>query len=85
MYAPGHAFRKPSDEFAPFGIKTEKQFAGHIDSVMSSPAATRNLERGRSAFLDQITGAVVIRDSRSVDGGAVIIPRCGIDYFNDLR
>lgn len=83
--AGGHAFSKHGKEFASLGIRTERQFARHVDNVMANPTATRNLERGRVAFWDQRSGTVVIRDPNSVDGGTAFIPTRGIDYFNGLR
>jgi RHS repeat-associated protein len=83
--AGGHAFSKHAKEFSSFGIRTERDFARHIDDVMANPTATRTLERGRTAFWDQRTGTVVIRDPSSVDGGTAFIPTRGIDYFNGLR
>lgn len=83
--AGGHAFAKHGKEFHNLGIKTEKQFAKHIDNVIANPTATRNLERGRVAHWDQRTGTVVIRDPNSMDGGTAFIPTRGMDYFEGLR
>lgn len=83
--AAGHAFAKHIGEFASLGIKTERQFARHIDAIMADPTAVRVLARDRTAFWDGATGTLVIRDANSVDGGTAFIPKRGIDYFNELQ
>lgn len=81
----GHTFSKHGGEFKDIGINTEEQFAKHIDRVMTSPTATRDLERGRVAYWDAESGAVVIFDPNSPDGGTALVPTRGIDYFNGLK
>ena len=80
--AGGHAFTKHAAEF---GFKTQAQMATHIESVMTNPTMMRSLSNGRSAFWDNATGSVVIRNPRAVDGGTAFIPKNGVDYFLNLK
>jgi filamentous hemagglutinin len=83
--AGGHAFGKHAGEFADLGIKSRGQFAGHIENVMNNPSAFRELRNGRSAFWDDATGTVVIRNPSAVDGGTAFRPTNGRAYFDGLR
>jgi hypothetical protein len=80
--AGGHAFTKHAAEF---GFKTQAQMATHIESVMTNPTMMRSLSNGRSAFWDNATGSVVIRNPSAVDGGTAFIPKNGVDYFLNLK
>ncbi|MCU7829556.1 MAG: RHS domain-containing protein [Candidatus Thiodiazotropha sp. (ex Myrtea sp. 'scaly one' KF741663)] len=84
--AGGHAFEKhvlQRGEFPGF-IRTRKQFADHIENVMTNPSATRQLKNGRTAFWDDATGTVVIRNPKAVDGGTAFQPTLGRQYFDDI-
>lgn len=83
--ADGHAFEKHVDEFAVIQVETREQFARHIENVVNKPTATRDLRRGRSAYWDEGTGTVVIKDPSSADGGTAFRPRTGRSYFEGLR
>ena len=80
--AGGHAFGKHASEF---GFKTRPEMAAHVERVMANPDATKNLLRGRTAYWDEATQSVVIRDPSSPDGGTVLKPRLGRAYFDNLR
>ncbi|MBX3373176.1 MAG: hypothetical protein KF817_05020 [Phycisphaeraceae bacterium] len=81
--AGGHAFGKHAGEFADLGIQTRQQFASHIENIMNYPSATRALSNGRTAFWDNATGTVVIRNPSAVDGGTAFRPTTGMSYFTD--
>jgi len=85
--ANGHAFGKHVVEQNEFGatIKTQQQFAEKIESILNSPSATKQLSRGRSAYWDDSSGTVVIRDPKSSDGGTAFRPTNGKAYFNNFR
>ena len=87
--ADGHAFDKHvlhRGEFVGLGIRTRQQFADLIEGIMSRPTAMRWLQNGRTAFWDDATGTVVIRDPRRWDGGTCFRPAAGRKYFQeDLR
>jgi filamentous hemagglutinin len=83
--AGGHAFGKHADEFAALGITNRDQFARHIEDVMNNPSAFRELRNGRSAFWDDATGTVVIRNPSAVDGGAAFRPPDGRSYFERIK
>jgi filamentous hemagglutinin len=52
---------------------------------MNNPSAFRELRNGRSAFWDDATGTVVIRNPSAVDGGTAFRPTNGRAYFDGLR
>jgi len=86
--ANGHAFEKhvtQQAEYQNLGITNRAQFAKHIDSVITNPTATKNLVRGRTAFWDEASGTIVIRDPKSLDGGTAFRPKAGRKYFDDLE
>ena len=80
--AAGHAFAKHGAEF---GFSSPDQMAAHIDRVIASPSASRQLSRGREAYWDDATGSVVIVDPNSHDGGTAFKPDSGRRYFERLR
>lgn len=81
----GHAYSKHVIDRGEFpGISTQEEFAGHIEAVMNNPSASRNLSNGRSAYWDDASGTVVIRDPRSPDGGTAFKPTRGRAFFEDL-
>jgi hypothetical protein len=76
--AGGHAFQKHAIEF---GFQSRNQMALHIEKVMEQPTMMRYLSKGRCAFWDNATNSIIIRDPKSMDGGAIFIPKRGINYF----
>jgi hypothetical protein len=90
IIASGHAFAKhviKKQEFKSFGITTPDQFAKHIDHVVRNAkgANVRHLSNGRSAYWDDASGTVVIRDPKSADGGTAMRPTAGKKYFHGLK
>uniref|UniRef100_A0A486XHH7 Rhs family protein n=1 Tax=Rheinheimera sp. BAL341 TaxID=1708203 RepID=A0A486XHH7_9GAMM len=86
--AGGHAFEKHvlrQGEFAGLGIRTRKQFARHIEGVVNHPTATKQLSGGRTAYWDNASSTVVIRNPRAGDGGTAFQPANGRAYFDGLR
>ncbi|CNG77116.1 putative adhesin/hemolysin precursor [Yersinia frederiksenii] len=86
--ANGHAYEKhvvQQNEFTELGIKTKEQFARHIENVVKNPTSTKELSGGRSAYWDQSTGTVVIRNPKPGDGGTAFRPVNGRAYFDNLR
>ncbi|WP_305038496.1 MULTISPECIES: hemagglutinin repeat-containing protein [unclassified Enterobacter cloacae complex] len=86
--AGGHAFEKhvlQQGEFTGLGIRTRSQFAQHIENVVKNPTSTKELSNGRSAYWDQSTGTVVIRNPKASDGGTAFRPVNGRAYFDNLR
>ena len=86
--AGGHAFEKhvlQQGEFTGLGIRTRAQFAQHIENVVKNPTSTKELSSGRSAYWDQSTGTVVIRNPKASDGGTAFRPVNGRAYFDNLR
>jgi len=86
--AGGHAFEKhvlQQGEFTGLGIRTRTQFAQHIENVVKNPTSSKQLSNGRSAYWDQSTGTVVIRNPKASDGGTAFRPLNGRAYFDNLR
>ncbi|ULA65592.1 MAG: exported protein of unknown function [Nitrospira sp.] len=86
--AGGHAFEKhilERGEFSGLEIRTREQFAKHIENVVNNPTAKRELSGGRTAYYDDVTNTVVIRNPKTPDGGTAFQPREGREYFNNLR
>ncbi|AYD67039.1 filamentous hemagglutinin N-terminal domain-containing protein [Achromobacter sp. B7] len=84
----GHAFEKhviQKGEYKDLGITTREQFALHIESVVNKPTAFRELSGGRTAYWDNVSGTVVIRNPKAVDGGTAFRPVNGKAYFDGLR
>lgn len=65
-------------------IQTREQFAKHIDKIINNPTATRSLSQGRTAYWDEASGTVVIRNPRAADGGTAFRPVLGRKYFDDI-
>jgi len=72
-------------EYKDLGITTREQFALHIESVVNKPTAFRELSGGRTAYWDNVSGTVVIRNPKAVDGGTAFRPVNGKAYFDGLR
>ncbi len=53
--------------------------------VSRTTSATKQLSNGRSAYWDDASGMVVIRNPNAVDGGTAFKPTNGKSYFNNLR
>ena len=84
--ASGHAFEKHVIKNGEFpDVKTQEQFAEIIDGVMGNPTHQRELLNDRTAFFDDSSGILVIRDANSPDGGTTFIPTDGLDYFLQLK
>jgi RHS repeat-associated protein len=86
--AGGHAFEKhvlSQGEFRGLDIRTREQFARHIESVINNPTASRELSGGRTAYWQESTSTVVIRNPRAADGGTAFQPKDGREYFESLR
>lgn len=86
--ATGHAFGKhvvQKQEFAKYGITNVQQFKRHIERIIRKPSSTRDLSDGRSAYWDDATGTVVIRNPKDIDGGTAFIPLNGRAYFEGLN
>jgi filamentous hemagglutinin len=80
--AGGHAFEKHAAEF---GFKSQSEMAAHIENVMAKPTAVRNLSRGRTAYWDDATQSIVIRNPSAADGGTAFKPIEGRAYFETLK
>jgi hypothetical protein len=78
--ADGHAWEDHRREFPE--IKNQDEFAARVDEVMSNPTATKRAPDGRTAYWDQESGTIVIKDPRNPDGGTAYRPTEGRDYFD---
>ncbi len=86
--ASGHAFEKHvmnQGEF-PGWIRTRNQLAGHVESIINNPTATKMLSKNRTGYWYEPSGTVVIYNPSAVDGGTAFQPTKGIQYFlKELR
>ncbi|WP_063333453.1 hypothetical protein [Marinomonas sp. TW1] len=74
----GHAFEKhvlTQGEFSGLGIRTQTQFQNHIENVLSNPSSVRYASDGRTYYLHESTGTVVVRDPKAPDGGTSFQPK----------
>jgi len=84
--AGGHAFEKhvlDQGEFAGLEIRTREQFASHIENVISNPSSVRYYKDGRTVYLQESTGTVVIRNPNGAEGTA-FRPSNWNDYVSKL-
>ena len=82
--AGGHAFEKhvlDRGEFRGLGSRTRQQFANHIENVINNPTSYRQLTGGRTAYWQESTSTLVIRDPFAVDCGTAFQPTAGSQYF----
>ncbi|ENX2711981.1 polymorphic toxin MafB class 3, partial [Neisseria gonorrhoeae] len=83
----GHAYNKHvirQQEFMDLNINSPADFARHIENIVSHPTNMKELPRGRTAYWDDKTGTIVIRDKNSDDGGTAFRPTSGKKYYDDL-
>lgn len=85
--ANGHAFDKHVIEQNEFdgSITTQQQFSDQIESILNNPSDAKKLSNGRSAYWDEASGVVVIRNPNTADGGTAFRPVDGKIYFDNLR
>jgi RHS repeat-associated protein len=83
--ARGHAFAKHVLQRGEFpGISSTDQFEALIESIISSPSATKPLTRGRTAYWSDPHRTVVILDPANADLGTAFKPTAGRAYFDGL-
>ena len=85
--ASGHAFQKhvlEQGEFTGLGIRTRQQFSTHVENVLENPSSVRFASDGRSFYLQESTGTVVIRNPNAPDGGTAFQPQNWDDYIVTL-
>jgi filamentous hemagglutinin len=73
--ASGHVFDKHVIQNGEFpGIITRDEFAKYIENIMNTPSDFKSLSNGRTAYWDDASQTVVIRDPRTADGGTPFKP-----------
>jgi RHS repeat-associated protein len=84
--AGGHAFDKHVVQGGEFpGITTSEQFSSTIENIINNASDIRILSNGRTAYWDDASQTVVIRNPSAVDGGTAFKPNQGKTYFNNLQ
>ncbi len=84
--ASGHAFEKHVIKQGEFpGVSNRAQFSEIIEGVLNHPTHVRTLARGRSAYFDEGSGTLVLRNPAAPDGGTAFIPTNGMNYFQGLQ
>jgi hypothetical protein len=82
--AAGHAYDKHVVEQNEFPwLKSRQDFRELITRILRNPTERRRLEGGRSAYWDEGTGTVVVRDPRHPDGGTAFRPQRGKWYYDE--
>ena len=67
-----------------FGFTTVKQYATHIEKVLTDPSMTRNLKNGRTAYWCEKSQTVIVRNPKAIDGGTAFVPDLGVYYFLEV-
>lgn len=84
--ADGHAYDEhvvKQDEFP--RVKSRQDFRRLIERILRNPAEWKPLKEGRSAYWDEETGTIVVRDPKHPDGGTAFRPKTGKRYYhNDI-
>ena len=67
------------------GSKVVRIFGDLIARILRNPAEWKPLKEGRSAYWDEETGTIVVRDPKHPDGGTAFRPKTGKrDHHNDI-
>jgi hypothetical protein len=83
--ANGHAYDKHVSKQGEFPeVKDKKGFADLIDRVLKSPE-NKTLSNGRSAFWEDSTKTIVIKNPLDADGGTCFRPLAGKAYYLLLK
>ncbi|MBA3238579.1 MAG: hypothetical protein H0T62_09580 [Parachlamydiaceae bacterium] len=61
-----------------------KQYATHIEKVLTNPTMTRDLKNGRTAFWCETSQTVIVRNPKAMDGGTAFMPDLGVNYFLEV-
>jgi filamentous hemagglutinin len=84
--ANGHAFDKHVVTQAEFPeINTKQQFGEHVENILNNPTEMKTLSNGRTAYWDDATQTVIIRNPAATDGGTAFRPTVGKAYFDGLK
>jgi len=82
--AKGHAFEKHVLHQGQFpDVKTKKQFAEHIESVMENPTHSKALGGGRHAYFDSKTSTFAVTNPKDPDAGTAF--QTSLKYFNNQK
>ena len=85
--ASGHAYDKHVVGEKQFQgiVHSRAEFASHLDHIIQSPTAKRDLSNDRTAYWDQKSGTVIIHNPHASDGGTAFQPRNGSAYYDHLQ
>ena len=82
--ANGHAYPDHKNEFP--NVDTREDFAEVIDGVINSATDSKtDLDKGRKAYWDDLSGTLVIIDPQDADNGTAYKPVKGKEDFNNLK
>jgi filamentous hemagglutinin len=62
-------------------IRSRQDFREFIARVMRNPTEKKPLKGGRTAYWDEETGTIVVRDPKHPDGGTAFRPDEGKYYY----
>ena len=54
-------------EYQDLEITTREEFSNHIEEIVNNPTSFRELSGGRTAYWDDASGTVVIRNPKAAD------------------
>ena len=67
-----------------FSNMSRPQFERRLRNILNNPTEIKSLTRGRTAYWDQKSGTVVIRDPSRIDGGTAFKPLQGKKYYDEV-
>ncbi len=82
-----HSFEKhvlEQGEFTGLGIRTKNQFRAHIDNVLDNPSGIRYYKDGRTAYIQESTRTVVIRNPTGSGQSTAFQPTDWNNYINNV-
>ncbi|PRA85902.1 hypothetical protein CQ054_10540, partial [Ochrobactrum sp. MYb29] len=82
-----HSFYKhvlQQGEFKGLGIRTKTQFREHVNNVIENPSSIRYYSNGRSVYLQESTGTVVVRNPTGSGQSTAFQPKDWNTYVSGL-
>lgn len=71
-------------EFKGLGIRTTTQFREHVNNVIENPSGIRYYSNGRSVYLQESTGTVVVRNPTGSGQSTAFQPKDWNTYVSGL-
>lgn len=81
-----HSFYKhvlQQGEFKGLGVRTKAQFREHVNNVIENPSGIRYYKDGRSVYLQESTGTIVVRNPTGSGQSTAFQPENWNDYITN--